>query len=276
MCGWNEPGSFCKGCRLNKLNFVRRGFSGEGHCVRSLLLLAGRECTVLPTVLMCQPGADWWRQFELDVDLTTAAESSSRGFFFFLSQCLASYLTLLVERFHCSGGNGITACRSRQTSAMNSSNIAELCFLFARRRASATSCSSLTSSSCCPPARAWAASYSRWAMPCCSSSSPHCTLLLRHTVDWLSGTLCGLKSDSWWVVLLLLIFYLMMLCLETKTDIIYPIDMEGYKCIYRNNTIVIKSSLTSTWFLPLNKTNTKCNFNKRWIKIHNFFCFFSQ
>lgn len=86
------------------------------------------------------------------------------GFFFFLSQFLASYLTPLVERFHCSGGNRITACRSRQTSAMNSSNVAELCFLFARRRASATSCSSLTSSSCCPPARAWAASYSRWAM----------------------------------------------------------------------------------------------------------------
>lgn len=36
-----------------------------------------------------------------------------------------------------------------------------LCFLFVRRRTSVTSCSSLTSSSCCLPVPGWVASYSR-------------------------------------------------------------------------------------------------------------------
>lgn len=163
---------------------------------------------------MCQAGADWLRQFELDVDLTTAAESSSRVFFF-LSQFLASYLTLRVERFHCFRGNRTTACGSRQTSDMNSSNAAELCFLFARRRASATSCSSLTSCSCCLPARAWAASYSRWAMPSCSSSS--CTLRPRveshsrltqwHCVAW-KVTLVEQFCPIWCMIMMQKFYFL--------------------------------------------------------------------
>lgn len=166
---WNKPDGFLEGRGLNKLDFAPRGSRGERRYACSLLWLAGRERTVPSAVLMCEPGADWLRHFELRVDLTTAAESSSRDFF--PPQSLASYLALRLERFHCSSDNGITARRSRQTSGMNSFNLTELSFLFARRRASATSCSSLTSSSCCPPARAWAASYSRWAMPSCGSSS---------------------------------------------------------------------------------------------------------
>lgn len=194
---WNEPDGFLEGRGLNKLDFAPRGSRGERRCACSLLWLAGRERTVPSAVLMCEPGADWLRHFELRVDLTTAAESSSRHSFPLNPWHLISLRVLNVFI--------VRAVTELQRAAP-------------ARRLAWIPLTSLNSPSCLPgeeralphalPSRpphvVRQPAHERLHIPgerCPPAAQvlSRCAHMLSHrqnTVDWLSDTVCDMKSDS--------------------------------------------------------------------------------